>query len=188
MAEWNSFSYICTRALHSFLCFVHCRAASTVIPLLPNATFLPPSIWPNLGLPCSTTYSCHQLPSGHMVLIDSFQMPKPTQYSLACCTCNSLSIPAFLHTSSFLTLLIHDTPIKLLTHFISRTITFLLSLLLTKVNLNHWTLMLYKSAETCHLVSLPCKGTNILIFVTCGASFYLWVWSVQPPYNLYTHG
>ena len=41
--------------------------------------------------------------------------------------------------------------------------------------------MLYKSAETCHPVSLPCKGTNILIFVTCGASFYLRVWSVQPP-------
>ena len=34
--------------------------------------------------------------------------------------------------------------------------------------------------ETCHPVSLPCKGTNILIFVTCLASFYLWVWSVQP--------
>ena len=41
--------------------------------------------------------------------------------------------------------------------------------------------MLYKSAETCHPVSLPCKGTNTLIFVTCGASFYLQVWSVQPP-------
>ena len=27
---------------------------------------------------------------------------------------------------------------------------------------------------------LPCKGISILIFVTCGASFYLWVWSVQP--------
>ena len=31
--------------------------------------------------------------------------------------------------------------------------------------------MLYKSVETWHPVSLPCKGTNILIFVTCGASF-----------------
>ena len=49
-----------------------------------------------------------------------------------------------------------------------------------KVNLNHCIFMLYKSAETCHPVSLPCKGTNILIFVTCGASFYLYVWSVQP--------
>ena len=50
-----------------------------------------------------------------------------------------------------------------------------------KVNLNHCIFMLYKSAETCHPVSLPCKGTNIHIFVTCGVSFYLWVWSVQPP-------
>ena len=40
--------------------------------------------------------------------------------------------------------------------------------------------MVYKSAETCHPVSLPYKGTNILIFVTCGASFYFQVWSVQP--------
>ena len=31
--------------------------------------------------------------------------------------------------------------------------------------------MLYKSADTCHPVSLPCKGTNILIFVTCMARF-----------------
>ena len=49
-----------------------------------------------------------------------------------------------------------------------------------KVHLNCF-FMLYKSAETCHLVSLPCKGTNILIIVTCGASCYLRVWSVQPP-------
>ena len=49
-----------------------------------------------------------------------------------------------------------------------------------KVNLNHHIFMLYKSAETCHPVSLPFNGTNILIFVTCGASFNLWVWSVQP--------
>ena len=41
--------------------------------------------------------------------------------------------------------------------------------------------MLYKYVETCHPVSLPCKGTSILIFVTCGASFHLWVWSVQSP-------
>ena len=33
MAAWNWCSYICTRALHSFLCFTHCRAASAVIPL-----------------------------------------------------------------------------------------------------------------------------------------------------------
>ena len=50
MAAWNSFSYICTRALHSFRSFAHCRAASTVIPPLPKSTFTP-SIQPNLGLP-----------------------------------------------------------------------------------------------------------------------------------------
>ena len=49
MAAWNWFSYICTRALHSFRSYAHCRAASTVIPLLPKATFTP-SIQPNLGL------------------------------------------------------------------------------------------------------------------------------------------
>ena len=50
MAGWNSFSYICTRALHSFWFFAHWRAASTVINLLPKATFTS-SIQPNLGLP-----------------------------------------------------------------------------------------------------------------------------------------
>ena len=41
MAAWNSFSYICTRAFHSFLSFAHCRAASTRFTLLPKATFTP---------------------------------------------------------------------------------------------------------------------------------------------------
>ena len=50
MASWNSFSYICTRALHSFRYLAHWRAASTVIPLLPKET-LTPSIQPNLALP-----------------------------------------------------------------------------------------------------------------------------------------
>ena len=50
MTAWNSFNYICTRALHSFRSFAHHRAASTVIPLLPKATFTT-SIQPNLGLP-----------------------------------------------------------------------------------------------------------------------------------------
>ena len=50
MAAWNSIIYIRTRALHSFLSLAHRRAASTVIPLLPKATFTP-SIQPNLRLP-----------------------------------------------------------------------------------------------------------------------------------------
>ena len=66
MAGWNSFSYICTRALHSFRSFAHCRAASTAIPLLPKAT-LTPSILPNLGslvlVPCRSRitqyYECY---------------------------------------------------------------------------------------------------------------------------------
>ena len=53
MAAWNSFNYIGTRALHSFRAFAHCRAASTVIPQLPKATFTP-SIQPNLCLPLSS--------------------------------------------------------------------------------------------------------------------------------------
>ena len=43
MAAWNSFNYICTRVLHSFRSFVHCRAASTVIHLLLS----PPSHHPS---------------------------------------------------------------------------------------------------------------------------------------------
>ena len=39
-------------------------------------------------------------------------------------------MPALLRTSLFLTLSIRDTPIKLIKHFISRTLTFLLSALL----------------------------------------------------------
>ena len=49
-APWNSLNYICTKALHSFWYFAHCRSASTVIPLLPKATFAS-SIHPNLGFP-----------------------------------------------------------------------------------------------------------------------------------------
>ena len=41
MAVWNSISYICTRARHSLLSFAYYHAASTVIHLLPKATFIP---------------------------------------------------------------------------------------------------------------------------------------------------
>ena len=41
--DWNSFSNICTRNIHSFLSFPYYRAASTVIPLLPR----PPSPLPS---------------------------------------------------------------------------------------------------------------------------------------------
>ena len=44
VAVLNSTIYICTRALHSFLAFVHCCAASIVIPLLLKAIFTPSTI------------------------------------------------------------------------------------------------------------------------------------------------
>ena len=63
----------------------------------------------------------------------------PSQYSSILSTCsnhlntlwsallpNSLFIPALLHKSSCLTVFIHDTPTKLLKHFISRTFAFFL--------------------------------------------------------------
>ena len=50
MAVLNSSSYTCTRALHTFRSFAHCRAASTIIPLLPNATFTPPSSLTSVSL------------------------------------------------------------------------------------------------------------------------------------------
>ena len=49
--ETQSVTYVCTRALHSFLSSAHCRAAYTVIPLLPPKATFTPSIQPNLGLP-----------------------------------------------------------------------------------------------------------------------------------------
>ena len=47
MAAWNSFNYICTWALHSFLSNAYYHAASTITPLLLKATFTP-TIQPNL--------------------------------------------------------------------------------------------------------------------------------------------
>ena len=63
------------------------------------------------------------------MLIHSFHMSKPSQYSLICSP-NFLPITALLRTSSFLTQSIGDSPTKLLKQFISRTFTFLLSALL----------------------------------------------------------
>ena len=79
-----------------------------------------------------SNYFCHQHPSGHTILIHCSHMSKPSQYSLICSTRYSLSIPALLRISSFLTLPIRDfsTSLKLLKNFISRTFTFILSALL----------------------------------------------------------
>ena len=76
MTAWNSFSYICTRVLHSFIC----RAASTVIPLLPR----PPSHHPSsLTLVYLVTDLC-LLPQStpFWPLIQSFHKPKPFQNSM----------------------------------------------------------------------------------------------------------
>ena len=85
MAAWNLFSYNCTRAHHSFLYFAHCPLASTVIPLLPKATFTP-SIQPNLDLPRTrppliSTISTFLAIRTHPFLPHT-QTAKPSQYSL----------------------------------------------------------------------------------------------------------
>ena len=126
-----SVTYVGTRALCSYRSFTHCRAAYTIIPLLCKAIFTP-SIQPNLGLPCT-----------HTPLVSTINILLAIQFSSILSTCqkhlntlwsallaNSLSIPALLHTSSFLTLSTYNTLTKLLKHFIWRTFTFLLSALL----------------------------------------------------------
>ena len=98
------YCYVCTRALHSFLSFAHCRAASTIIPLLPKPTFTP-SIQPNLCLPS------HIRPP----LTSAINPLLAIRYSSILSACpnhlytlwytllaNSLSIPALLRTSSLL--------------------------------------------------------------------------------------
>ena len=66
--------------------FPICRAASSVIPMLPRIIFTP-YIQPNHGrlVPPSTEFR-FQHPSCHTLLILSFHMPKPSQYSLICST------------------------------------------------------------------------------------------------------
>ena len=104
MAAWNSFTYKCIRALHSLRSFAHCRAAYTVIPLLPTAAFTP-SIQPTLGLLRSRPFR---------MAIDNLLA---IRYSSILSTCpnhlntlrsalpaNSFYIPVLLPTSSFLTL------------------------------------------------------------------------------------
>ena len=113
-------------ALHSFRSF-----AQPPPSFLSKATSTP-SIQPNLGLH-------HTSPT----LTSAINTLMAIRYSSVLSTCpnhlntlwsallaKSLSIPAHLRTSSYLTLSIRDTPTKLLKHFISRTFTFLLSALL----------------------------------------------------------
>ena len=91
---------------HSSVAQGHLDHPSSIIPvcLVPTLRLLPPStpFWP---------YGTH---SSRMVLIHSFYMPKPSQYSLIRST---LQLPFYSSST------------KLLKHFISRTFTFLLSAL-----------------------------------------------------------
>ena len=95
MTAWNSCSYVCTRALHSFRSFAYCRADFTVIPLLPKATFTP-TIQPNLGLPRTR----HQLTSASNTLLairySSILSICPNDLNTfwSALLANSLSIPA----------------------------------------------------------------------------------------------
>ena len=104
------------------------RAASTVIPLLPMAT-LTPSIQPNLGHPRTRptlTSAINALPAIRYASIHS-TCSNHLNTLWSALPASSLSIPALLRTSSFLTLSIHDTKTKLIKHVVARTFTFLLS-------------------------------------------------------------
>ena len=131
MAAWNSFSYICTRALHSFRSFAqpppsylccqrppsHHSSSLTSVSLVPVLHWLQPStpFWP-------------------YELIHEF-FPHAQTISILSNLLYSLTLfliqVSYAPVRSFLrTLSIRDTPTKLLKHFISRTFTFLLSALL----------------------------------------------------------
>ena len=93
--------------------------ASTVIPLLPMANFTP-SIKPNLGLPSTCLPLTSAINTFLVIRYSSILSTCPNHLNSLCSAllANSLSIPALLRTSSFLTLSIRDTPTKLLKHFI----------------------------------------------------------------------
>ena len=131
LAAYNSIIYISTRALHSFLSFAHCGAASTVILLLPKATFTP-SIQQNLGLPHTHPLLSSAINTSLAIRYSSifYTWPNHLNTHWSILLVNSHSIPALLCTSSFLTLSIRDSQTKLLKHFISRRFTFLLTILL----------------------------------------------------------
>ena len=144
MAVWNSIiSFICTRALHSFISFAHCSASSTVIPLLPKDTFTP-SIQPNLGLPRSRS----PLTSANNILLAIryssflFTCPNILKTLWSALLANSLSITDILRTSSliFINNSIHSWHWNQTSQTLHlRTFTFLLSelqsFLLTKPSL-----------------------------------------------------
>ena len=100
MAELNSIIYMCARALNYFLSFVHCLAASTVIPLSIKATFTS-SIQPNLGVP--RTRPPHISAINTLLATLCSSILSMCQNHLNACwsvlLANSLLIPALLRTS-----------------------------------------------------------------------------------------
>ena len=79
MAGWNSICFICTRALHSFISFAHCRLSSTVIPRFPR----PPSHHPSSLTSVSLVPALHLLPPStpfwQYGTHPFFHMPKPSR-------------------------------------------------------------------------------------------------------------
>lgn len=79
------FTYVYTRAFHSFLSYyTDCRAATTIL-LMPKATFTLLIIKPILGLPrtlAPLNYFRHRHPPSHTGLIHSFHVSKTPQHSL----------------------------------------------------------------------------------------------------------
>ena len=144
--------YIYTRGLHSFQSSAHCRAASTVVPLLSKATFAQ-SIQPNLCLPRTLpplNFTINTLlPVRDSSILSTFSNHLDTLGSTL--LSNSFSNQALLRTTSFLTLSILDAPTKFLEYFISRTFTFLLAAFFIpladapapNIHLSHQTIHIY---------------------------------------------
>ena len=111
---WNSFSYFCTRALHSFRSFAHWRAASIVIPLLPKATFTP-----SIQLTSVSLVPSLQLlpPSKPFWPNDTHTFfPHAQTISILCNLLYSLTLFIFQLSythHSFVTLSIRDTPLSI---------------------------------------------------------------------------
>ena len=117
MATWNSFSYMFSRVLHSFLSFDHGRTASSIIHLLPKATFTP-SFQPNLGLPHTRPPLTSAIYTFLAIRYSSILSTYPNHLNTIRTTifANSLSILCLIRTYSLPTLSILDTKIKLLEH------------------------------------------------------------------------
>ena len=115
----NSIIYKCTRALHSFLSYANCGIASTVSLLPPschasNLTLVYPHTCPPLTSTINTLLAIR-----YSSILST--CPNNLIYVLWCTQLtNSLSTPALLHTSSFITLSICDTPTKHLKHFVPK--------------------------------------------------------------------